>query len=77
MKDLEYYSRLPYTFAVSELVEADGERLWQAQLAEIPTLSGHGQSEAEALADLRQSFEDYVRWRLDMSFDIAEPAQRS
>jgi predicted RNase H-like HicB family nuclease len=77
VKDLDYYSRLPYTLTVSEVVEADGERRWQARLAEIPTLSGHGQSEDEALADLRQNFADYVRWRLDMSLDIAEPAQRS
>ena len=74
MKDLGYYQALPYRAVVTEVADQEGDRLWRAALAEIPAVTGAGETEDEALEDLRDRFEEYVRWRLDHGLDIPEPA---
>lgn len=73
MKDLEYYSGLPYRAVAAVLADEQGDRHWQACLEEIPGLRGVGDSEDDAVADLRERFIEYVRWRIGMGLDIPEP----
>jgi hypothetical protein len=73
MKDLDYYSGLPYRAVAEPVLDEHGERLWRARLEEIPSLQGFGETEDEAVADLRERFIEYIGWRLDMGLDIPEP----
>lgn len=73
MKDLEYYSALPYRAGATPVVDERGDRHWRAWIEEIPGLEGIGESEEEALADLRERFVDYVCLRIDLGLDIPEP----
>ncbi len=73
MKDLDYYESLPYHAVWEHVATAGGEWYWQVHLQEIPAVSGMGATEDEALGDLRDRFEEYVRFRLDEGLDIPEP----
>lgn len=73
MKDYGYYESLPYHAVVVRSVTPDGEVFWRASLREIAGLSASGATEDEALMELRERFEQYILWRLDLGLDIPEP----
>lgn len=73
MKDLEYYESLPYHAVWEHVTTADGDWYWQVHLQEIPAVAGMGTTEDEAFGELRERFEEYVRFRLDEGLDIPEP----
>jgi predicted RNase H-like HicB family nuclease len=73
MKDLDYYEGLPYQAVWEHAVTADGDRYWRVHLQEIPAVAGLGTTEEEALEQLRERFEEYVRFRVDEGLDISEP----
>jgi hypothetical protein len=73
MKDLDYYSGLPYRAIAAPATDEQGDRYWRAWLEEIPGMQGAGDSEDDALVDLRERFIEYIRWRIDMGLDIPEP----
>jgi predicted RNase H-like HicB family nuclease len=73
MKDVYYYESLPYHAVWEHVTTVDGDRYWQVYLREIPTAAGMGSTEDEALVELRERFEEYVRFRLDEGLDVPEP----
>ncbi len=73
MKDLDYYESLPYHAVWEHVATPGGDWYWRVHLQEIPAVSGMGATEDEALGDLRERFEEYVRFRLDLGLDIPEP----
>ncbi len=73
MKDFDYYEDLPYHAVWEHVATADGDWYWQVHLREIPAVAGMGTSEEDALADLRERFEEYVRFHLDEGLEIPEP----
>jgi predicted RNase H-like HicB family nuclease len=73
MKDLDYYRDLPYHAVWEHVATADGDRYWQVHLREIPSVAGMGSTENDALDELRERFEEYVRFRLDEGLQIPEP----
>jgi predicted RNase H-like HicB family nuclease len=73
MRDLDYYESLPYQTVWEHVTTADGDCYWQVHLKEIPAVTGVGTTEDEALEELREHFEEYVRFHVDEGLDIAEP----
>ena len=73
MKDYGYYESLPYHVDLERLVSSDGDVFWRASVREIGGLSASGATEDEALMELRERFEQYILWRLDLGLDIPEP----
>jgi len=72
MKDLDYYEGLPYQPVWEHVPTAEGDWYWQVRLREIPAVAGLGTTEDEALEELRQRFEEYVRFHIDEGLDIPE-----
>ncbi len=73
MKDLDYYEGLPYRAVWEHAASADGDWYWRVHLQEIPAVAGLGTTEEEALEQLRERFEEYVRFHVDEGLDIPEP----
>jgi predicted RNase H-like HicB family nuclease len=73
MKDLDYYEGLPYRAVWEHAAAGDGDWYWQVSLHEIPAVVGLGTTEDEALEELRERFEQYVRFHIDEGLDIPEP----
>jgi predicted RNase H-like HicB family nuclease len=73
MKDLAYYKRLPYTRVVWQERDTDGTIYWRAEYRELRGCSTEGNSEAEAIWNLQQLFDEYMQMRIDEGGDIPEP----
>jgi len=73
MKDFGYYEGLPYRAVWEHAATPDGDWYWQVRLQEIPAVVGLGATEDEALEELRERFEEYVRFHIDEGLDIPEP----
>ena len=73
VKDFDYYAGLPYHAVWEYVGTPDGDWYWQVRLREIPAVVGMGSGEDEALAELRERFGEYVRFRIDEGLDIPEP----
>lgn len=73
-KDLEYYLNLPYTITVKRLDDGD----YYAQYADLGLtknnlMAGWGDSEAEAIKELKDAFACYVEGALKSGESIYEP----
>ena len=73
MRRVDASTRMRYHPQWRHVSDGDGDWYWQVRLREIPSLVGMGGSRDEAADDLRERFEDYVRWRLDMGLDVPQP----
>ena len=71
-KDLAYYMGLPYHFTVHREENSDG-RYWAARVAEVPTISGSGDTPEAALASVRDSLEIWIEDALGDGVAIPEP----
>lgn len=74
MKDLSYYRQQPYERVLEFRFEGD-ERYLLYRLREIPAIAGDGVTKDEALANLRDAFDDYITWALEEGLRIPEPAR--
>lgn len=71
-KTLSYYRTLPYE-RVWEARSGVGERYFLVRLAEAPFVAGDGATREEALAHLRQAFDDFILSRLETGLPIPQP----
>lgn len=71
MKTTEEYMKLPYTLTVRW--SADDE-LFVARVKEIEGCTGHGGSEAEAIAMLRDNMREWISFCLEAGDEIPLPA---
>lgn len=70
-KTLDYYKLLPYTLHTEPV--ADG---WVAEFVELRGCKTDGGTEAEAVANLQELFDEYIQTLIDEKLDIAEPELR-
>lgn len=73
-KTLEEYKRLPYTLRVEPIDESDGSHYWMAEYIELVGCKTDGLTEAEAVANLQELFDEYIAARIESNVEIPEPA---
>jgi antitoxin HicB len=69
MKDLKYYTELPYTVVLRRDEEGD----FVARIDELPGCSAHGKTRSEALDNLEESKELWIRDCIESGHPIPEP----
>jgi predicted RNase H-like HicB family nuclease len=72
MRNIEKYLGLPYTKNVKFFKD---DELYVAWIQEIPACRAHGESEEEALRNLKDSFEDWLAFAIDESLPIPIPRE--
>ncbi len=73
-KDLEYYLSLPYTITLKRGT-GDGEEYWIARVVELPHCMTHGVTQEEALRDIEDAKQEWLKSNLDAGLPIPEPAK--
>ena len=73
MKDLQYYLNLPYEIIVRKLSQKDGGGYF-ASYKDFPYIMGDGESEAEAIADVKKAFAFVIETDLAEGKRIKEPS---
>ena len=73
MKDLQYYLNLPYEIIVRKLSQKDGGGYF-ANYKDFPYIMGDGESEAEAIADVKKAFAFVIETDLAEGKRIKEPS---
>lgn len=71
-KDLNYYLNLPYEIVVRKLTDDEGGGYF-AYYKDFKGVMGDGESEAEAIADVKEAFRSAVEVMLEMGDFIYEP----
>lgn len=74
-KDLDYYRALPYQRRVERIEEEDGSRYFVARIVELGGCFAAGDSRSEAIANLKEAFDDYVDAWLEWGRDLPEPGK--
>jgi antitoxin HicB len=74
-KDLEYYASLPYNIIVEMWDDGEGP-YWVARVAELPHCMIHGNSLAEAAAEIEEVKLDWIKSNLARGLKIPEPTSR-
>lgn len=72
VKDVDYYTSLPYSINVRELSEEEGGGFF-AYYAEMPGIMGDGETKAEAISDAKEAFKEYVLVSMKNQEKIPEP----
>jgi predicted RNase H-like HicB family nuclease len=72
-KDLEYYSKLPYTITVEPWDDGHG-LYWVARIAELPQCLIHGDTPEKATRELEEVKMDWIKSNLQRGLPIPEPA---
>ncbi len=73
LRTIEYYRRLPYTLYREPLQDEDGEKYWTAEFVELRGCKTEGITEAEAISNLQELFDDYIATLLERDLEIPEP----
>jgi len=71
-KDLEYYSKLPYTIILEKWDDGDGP-YYVARVAELPYCLIHGDTPEEAVAEIEEVKLDWIKSNLQRGLKIPEP----
>ena len=74
-KTLEYYKRLPYMLYAQPMRDSDGSNYWTAEYLELRGCKTDGVTEAEAVTNLQELFDEYISARIDDNIEIPEPVQ--
>ena len=77
IKTIEYYRRLPYTLRAEPARDSDGNDYWTAEYLELRGCKTDATTEAEAIANQQELFDDYISARLETKTEIPEPAPLS
>jgi antitoxin HicB len=72
VKDIEYYSNLPYTIIVERLDDGEGP-YWLARVVELPHCIIHGNTPEEAICEIEDVKRDWIQSNLARGLDIPEP----
>lgn len=75
IKTLDYYKRLPYTLRTEPLRDLDDSNYWTAEYLELRGCKTDGNSEAEAVANLQELFDEYILTRIESGNEIPEPVR--
>lgn len=73
IKNLEYYKRLPYTLRLDLITEEDGSKYLTAEYVELRGCKTDGNTEADAVTNLQELFDDYITAHIEMGTIIPEP----
>ena len=71
-KELEYYSKLPYTIILEVWDDGDGE-YYVARVAELPHCIIHGNTPQEAITEIEEVKLDWIKSNLGRGLSIPEP----
>ena len=74
-KELEYYSKLPYTIILEVWDDGDGE-YYVARVAELPHCIIHGDTPQEAIAEIEEVKLDWIKSNLVRGLKVPEPTSR-
>lgn len=74
VKDLEYYSKLPYTIILER--HDDQGTYWVARVAELPHCLIHGNTPEEAIREIEDVKIDWIKSNLEDGLSVPEPVQR-
>jgi predicted RNase H-like HicB family nuclease len=74
IKTLGYYKRLPYTLYAEPKRDSDGSNYWTAEYLELRGCKTDGDTEAEAVANLQELFDEYISAHVENNMEIPEPA---
>jgi predicted RNase H-like HicB family nuclease len=77
IKTLEYYQRLPYTLYREPQKDSDGKKYWTAEYLELRGCKTEGETEAEAIKNLQNLFDEYIVLRIENNHAIPEPEKMS
>jgi predicted RNase H-like HicB family nuclease len=72
-RDLAYYLSLPYRVTLEQQELSDGLPILFAQHPELPGCCAQGETEAEALASLREARELYLSVLIKRGLPVPEP----
>lgn len=75
IKTLEYYRRLPYTLHTEPASDSSGENYWTAEYIELHGCKTDGDTEAEAVANVQELFDEYISVHLENNMEIPEPTR--
>lgn len=75
-KDLEYYSKLPYTIILEQWDDGNGP-YWVARVAELPHCLIHGDTPEEAVREIEEVKRDWIKSNLGRGLSIPEPRPRN
>jgi len=74
-EELEYYSKLPYNIILEVWDDGDG-LYYVARVAELPHCLIHGNTPAEAVAEIGEVKRDWIKSNLERGLRIPEPIPR-
>ena len=74
MKTLDYYRQLPYRVHSEIIQEPDGSRYWIAEYVDLRGCKTEGKTQAEAIHNVQELFDEYISERLKLGHEIPEPA---
>lgn len=73
MKNLDYYRLLPYRIHSEMVIDSDGSRYWTAEYVDLRGCKTDGKTQAEAIQNVQELFDEYVSDRLKLNQEIPEP----
>jgi predicted RNase H-like HicB family nuclease len=73
-KDVEYYSKLPYSIIIEKWDDGEGP-YYLARVAELPHCMIHGNTPEEAVSEIEEVKRDWIKSNLERGFKIPEPTQ--
>ena len=71
-KTVDYYMSLPYPILLTPLSEEDGGG-WMAEIPLLPNCASDGETEAEALVNVRDAMRGWLSVSIEDGDPIAEP----
>jgi predicted HicB family RNase H-like nuclease len=74
-KELEYYTKLPYTVIVEQWDDGKGS-YWVARIAELPHCLIHADTPEEAIKEIQKVRMDWIKSNLERGLPIPEPRPR-
>jgi len=74
-RTLEDYKRLPYKLYLEPVSDSDGSNYWTAEYIELRGCKTEGTTEADAVANLQELFDDYIIAKIESDAEIPVPLQ--
>ena len=75
-KELDYYLNLPYTIILERWDDGKGP-YWVARVAELPHCLIHGDTPEEAIKEIENVKNDWIRSNLKRGLPVPEPSPRN
>jgi len=72
-RSVEDYKRLPYRLYLEPVCDSDGSKYWTAEYIELRGCKTEGETEAEAVANLQELFDEYILAKIESNAEIPIP----